>query len=216
MTPYEAFRRAIRDLVTLAEADIRDLWQLVKDAGPDALYELLPDIVDTYGSAAQSVAADYYEDLRETSGVAGRFAPVIEAPATTGTSALIGWASAEAVSAESFQELILGGVQRRITDQSRSVVRLSSIADPGASGWMRIGSGKCDFCTMLIRRGGVFTKKSVDFASHDRCGCNVAPAFNPEQISAVRSEFVASARRRSEETKAADNERVRDWIAANL
>ncbi|WP_342800980.1 hypothetical protein [Nocardia sp. No.11] len=216
MTPYEAFRRAIRDLVTLAESDVRDLWRLVQDGGPDALYELLPDIVDTYGAAAQSVAADYYEELRETSGVAGRFAPITEAPATTGTGSLIGWATAEAVSTESFQSMILGGVQQRIVNQSRDVVRLTSIADPRASGWMRIGSGKCDFCTMLIRRGAVYTEKSVDFASHPKCGCNAAPAFNREQISAVRSEFVESARRRSEETKAADNERVREWIAANL
>ncbi|MFC5789675.1 hypothetical protein ACFPPE_07380 [Agromyces tardus] len=216
MTPYEAFRRAIRDLVTLAESDIRDLWRLVKDAGPDALHELLPDIIDTYGSAAQSIAADYYEDLRETAGVAGRFAPIIETPATTGIGSLIGWATAEAASTESFQSLILGGVQQRIVNQSRDVVRLSSIADPRASGWMRIGSGKCDFCTMLIRRGAVYTKKSVDFASHPTCGCNAAPAFNAEQISAVRTEFVESARRRSEETKAEDNKRVREWIASNL
>ncbi|MGY2019391.1 VG15 protein [Nocardia gipuzkoensis] len=216
MTPYEEFRRAIRDLIVLAESDIRELWRLVQESGPDALYELLPDVVDTYGSAAQSLAADYYDNLRETEGVPGRFAPIVEPPVTTGTSALIGWATAEATSPETFQELVLGGVQRRIVNQSRDVVTRTAIADPRARGWMRIGSGKCDFCTMLISRGAVYTERTADFAAHDHCGCNAAPAFNPEQIRSVKSEFVASARRRSEETQAADNERVREWVAANL
>lgn len=216
MTPYEAFRRAIRDLMILAESDIRDLWRLVQDAGPDALYELLPDVVDTYGSAAQSLAADYYENVREIAEAPGAFTPIVEAPASTGTGALIGWATAEANTPESFQELILGGVQRRIVNQSRDVVTRSSIGDPRARGWMRIGSAKCDMCTVLIGRGAVYTERSVDFKTHDKCGCNAAPAFNREQVRAITKEFVPSARRRSEETKAADNERLREWIAANL
>lgn len=216
MTPYEEFRRAIRDLMILAESDIRDLWRLVQDAGIDALYELLPDVIDTYGSAAQSLAADYYENLREVEEAPGRFTPIVEPPATTGSGALIGWATATATDDRAFQQLIFGGVQRRIVNQSRDVVTRSAIADPSARGWMRIGSGKCDFCMTLIGRGAVYTERTADFASHDGCGCNAAPAFNPAQVRTVKSAFVASARRRSEETKAADNERVREWMAANL
>lgn len=216
MTPYEEFRRALRDLMVLAESDIRDLWRLVKDAGPDALYELLPDLIDTYGSAAQSIAADYYDNLREVESVPGSFAPIVEAPVSTGAGPLIGWATATAADDVAFQQLIVGGMQRRIVNQSRDVVTLSSIADPGARGWMRIGVGKCDMCTVLIGRGAVYTERSVDFKTHDKCGCNAAPAFNREQVRAITKEFVPSARRRSEETKAADSERLREWIAANL
>lgn len=216
MTPYETFRRAIRDLMILAESDIRDLWRLVQDAGPDALYELLPDIIDTYGSAAQSIAADHYEQVRDLAEVPGSFTPIVEPPANTGAGSLVGWATSTATSPEAFQLMILGGVQRRIVNQSRDVVRLSSIADPRAGGWMRTGSGGCGFCAMLISRGAVYSEKSVDFASHDNCNCNAAPAFNREQIRAVKSEFVPSARRRSEATKEADAERAREWIADNL
>lgn len=216
MTPYEEFRRAIRDLMILAESDIRELWRLVRDAGPDALYELLPDVIDTYGSAAQSLAADYYENIREIEAAAGAFTPIVEPPANTGTGALIGWATATAADETAFQQLILGGVQRRIVNQSRDVVMLSSIADPSARGWMRIGSGGCDFCAMLIGRGAVYTERGVDFASHDHCNCNAAPAFNREQVRTITREFVPSARRLSDEAKAADRERVRAWIAANL
>lgn len=216
MTPYEGFRRAVRDLMILAESDMRDLWAMVRDAGPDALYELLPDIIDTYGSAAQSIAADYYDNLRESMSVPGRFAPIVEAPASTGASSLVGWATATAADDRAFEQMILGGVQRRIVNQSRDVVVRSSIADPSARGWMRIGSGGCDFCAMLVGRGAVYTERSVDFKSHDHCNCNAAPAFNREQVRAITKEFAPSARRRSEETKAADRERVQTWIAANL
>ncbi|WP_280331501.1 hypothetical protein [Nocardia wallacei] len=216
MTPYEEFRRAIRDLMILAESDIRDLWRLVENAGPDALYELLPDVIDTYGSAAQSLAADYYDNVREIAEAPGRFAPIAEPPPSTGAGALIGWATAEAKTPESFQGLIFGGVQRRIVNQSRNVVTQSSISDPAARGWMRIGGGGCDFCAVLVGRGAVYTEKSVDFKSHDHCLCNAAPAFNREQVRQITKEFVPSARQRSEEAKAADRARVRDWIAANL
>lgn len=216
MTPYEEFRRAIRDLMILADSDVRDLWKLVRDSGPDALYELLPDLIDTYGSAAQSIAADYYDTVREVEGAPGRFVPIVEPPASTGAGALVGWASSTATDDAAFEQLVRGGMQRRIVNQSRDVVVRSSIEDRAARGWMRIGAGKCDFCAMLISRGAVYSERTVGFATHDHCGCNAAPAFNPAQVRAVSSTFVASARRRSEETKAADNERARAWIAANL
>jgi hypothetical protein len=53
----------------------------------------------------------------------------------------------------------------------------SSIADPKARGWMRVGSGRCDFCRMLIGRGAVYTESTVDFHAHDHCGCGATPAW---------------------------------------
>jgi hypothetical protein len=218
LSPYERLRRAIRDLAILAHADLGVLWRSVRSADDavDALHELLPDLVDTYGSAAAALAADFYDEIREVAQAPKRFTAILPDPGDTGSHELVGWAAQEATDLDAFRTLIEGGMQRRIANASRDVITTSSIADPSARGWMRTGNGGCDFCAMLISRGAVYTEKTVDFASHDWCDCGAAPAFNPSQIRAVRKEFVPSARRRSESVKAADRERVREWIADNL
>jgi hypothetical protein len=219
LSRYERFRREVRDLGIEAERDVAILWRSLDDArgAKDALFDLLPEIVAAYHGAAAAAAADFYDDVREMAGARGRFtAVVLDPPRDMGTDELVKWALGAAKDNSTFQSLIVGGVTRRISNGARNVVTGSSIADPAASGWMRIGGGGCDFCAMLIGRGAVYSEASVDFASHDHCNCGAAPAFNPSQVSAVKSEFVPSARRKSESVKEADRERVRDWIADHL
>jgi hypothetical protein len=123
---------------------------------------------------------------------------------------------ATAADGETFQSLIAGGVTKRIANGARDVVTMSSIADPASKGWMRVGAGECDFCAMLVSRGAVYSEASVEFASHDHCNCGAAPAFNPGQIKAVKSEFVPSARRKSDAVREKDRARVKDWIDGHL
>lgn len=215
----EDFRRSVRDLTILATRDLRAL--LGPEFDPrDAkrlLEQILPDLVHQYGSAAGTVAADYYDDMRNEAKAPGRFSPVLHEPDTDSTDGLVRWALGEATSGQAFQELVLGGVQRRIANASRGTIMYSALGDPRARGWMRIGAGACDFCAMLIARGAVYrTEQSVQFAAHDHCHCGYAPAFNDAQIREVNHEFVHSARRRSDETKAANAARARDWMNAHL
>lgn len=219
LSRYEEFRRAIRDLGIVATNDLNILWRSVRDNrdAKQALFDLLPDLTETYGAAAASIAADYYDNLRHDHEIKGRFTAVIPEPSDLGTESLIKWALSTATDGETFRSLIEGGFQRRIANGARNVVTTSSYADPKADGWLRTGRGECAFCALLISRGAVYTSEmSAEFAAHDRCHCGVAPAWNPEQIHAVRSEYVPSARRRSEATRAADNARAREWVAANL
>jgi hypothetical protein len=218
LSKHEEFRRAIRDLNLLAKADMDLLWRTVRDArdAKEALMDLLPEVVDTYGLAAGSIAADYYDGLREEAAVPKRFTAIVPEVRDVGTQGLVGWALGEATDGPSFQSLIEGGVQKRIANGARNVVTTSSIADPSAKGWMRIGGGECDFCAMLVSRGAVYSESSVEFAAHDNDKCGAAPAFNSEQIKAVKSEYVPSAKRRAEATKARENAAARDWIANNL
>lgn len=218
LSRYEEFRRAIRDLNLLAEADVRTLWRSLGDArdAKEALMDLLPDVVETYGLASSSLAADFYDDLRDDRGVGGRFSAIVPEIPPAGSQELVAWALGSATDSQSFQSLVLGGVQKRVANGARNTITASSIADPHSQGWMRIGVGGCDFCAMLISRGAVYSEASVDFAAHDWDKCDAAPAFDPEQVKSVRDEYVPSARRRSEATKATDNERVREWIASNL
>src|SRR5690349_16565473 len=155
------------------------MWRGVETARQieAALRDVLPELVDTYGAAVATTAANWYDDLRAETGVRGRFLADPARVAETCTQSLVGWALDEANDVSGFRGLIEGGVQRRVANFSRLTVASSSIADPQARGWMRIGTGRCDFCRMLIGRGAVYTEASADFQAHDSCGCQAAPAW---------------------------------------
>src|SRR4029077_20217400 len=126
---------------------------------------------------AATIAADWYDDLRDSRGIRGRFTAEPADVPEAGSQALVGWALAEANDYPSFQTLILGGTQRRIANFARLTVSGSSIADPQARGWQRVGLGGRAFCRMLIGRGAVYTEASADFQSHDHCNCGAEPAW---------------------------------------
>ena len=215
MNPYELLRRLIRDLNLQAQHDLQEIY---RSAGgdPAAVEALLAEIIQSYGEAAAAVTADWYDELRADVGVRRGFTASIPEPSDPGASALVNWAVSTATDEAALVSLIEGGLQRRIMNYSRDVLTTNAVQDPRARGWMRTGSGECGFCAMLISRGSVYTKATVRFASHDHCHCSAAPAWAPDQIEDVKRLFVPSARRRSEETKAADADRARAWIAANL
>src|SRR5699024_8202284 len=126
------------------------------------------------------------------------------------------WTARAAASTETYFALVLGGMQKRVTNTARSTVMESSYLDTKARGWMRIGTGNCDFCAMLIARGAVYTEQTVDFSTPDWCGCGAAAAWNPAQVKTSLRPYVESAKRRKEKTRASDNARAREWIAHNL
>lgn len=173
-------RRETSGLVRLAERDLSALWRLVADgaATETALRDLLPTIVTTYGQAGAALAADWYDGQRDAAEVRGRFTAVPLDANDRGSQALVGWALAEATDDASLRTLISGGVQRRIADHVRYTIAGSSVEDPAARGWKRVGDGSsCSFCSMLLGRGAVYTEATADFSSHDHCGCSAAPAW---------------------------------------
>jgi hypothetical protein len=172
-------RRDIRTLTNEAASDLQALWREVETAlaVEVALRDVLPGLVDAYGAAAATVAAEWYDDLRAEREVRGRFLAAPADIAQTGTQALVGWALTEARDLPAFKTLIEGGTQRRIANFARQTVTMSSIADPAARGWQRTGLGECDFCQMLIGRGAVYSEATADFEAHDHCSCGAEPAF---------------------------------------
>lgn len=208
MTTPTRLREGVASLTTLASRDLAALWKQLERAAraEEALRDLLPDIISVYGAAAATLAADWYDDLRDKTGVKGRFSAIPADIKDPGAQALIGWAITEAQSYESLQSLVEGGVQRRIANYPRMTVTRSSVADPAARGWQRTGVGSCAFCQMLISRGAVYSEDTVDFASHDRCQCGAAPAFGGEPLPV--KPYTPSARKGSE----ADRERVRTYL----
>lgn len=173
-------RRETTGLVRLAERDLSALWRMVAGGASAevALRDLLPAIIREYGQAGAAVAADWYDDQRDKVGARGRFTASPTSAGDRGAQALIGWALATATDDATLVTLVSGGVQRRIADHVRYTIADSSIADPAAKGWRRVGDGSsCPFCSMLLGRGAVYSEATADFQSHDSCGCSSAPEW---------------------------------------
>lgn len=179
MAAPPALRNSVSKLVGYADRDLTALWREVSDAAQarTALMDVLPAIVETYGSAASTLAATWYDDVRAKAAVRGAFTAIPIEATDRGAQALAGWATSTATDMPSLQVLVLGGIQRRIADHMRGTITGSSVADPQAKGWAREGAGECEFCQMLIGRGAVYTEATADFASHDHCGCQAVPEF---------------------------------------
>lgn len=212
----EQHRRDIGRLLRAAEHDLRRMFTArTPDAARDALLEALPELVALYGSAAATLAADWYDELRDAAKVRRPFRAIpAELPDQGRTDALARWAVsplfAEVVgeqAGEAAFSLAFGGLQRIIANAGRETVTGSSIADPAADGWQRVGYGdNCEFCTLLIDRGSVYSSTTADFASHDNCNCAAMPAFGGRERPV--KPYTRTRRRISD----ADRARVREYL----
>lgn len=214
-TPTQ-LRSDVAVLTRAAESELAPLWAGAASALAleEALRDLLPALIDEYGAAASTLAADWYDDLRAAKRVRGPFRAIPADIPDTGAQALVGWALAKVAEPENvpaFRSLIEGGMQRRIAAFPRQTVMGSSIADPQAQGWQRQAFGSCSngFCDMLAGRGAVYSEASADFAAHDNCRCVAVPAWSgqPKPVKA----YTPTNRNIID----ADRARVRDWIASH-
>jgi hypothetical protein len=200
------FWAAQGDLATLAYRDLLKFWQGLDHSDAysvrRAVEAFLPDLVQTYGEIGASVAADFYEELRDTSPDVRR---VYTAEMPGNVVPLFG-ATPNAASALSN----LSGVTKRLVlKPGRDTVRLNVAQDPDSVGWRRIGDGdSCKFCRMLIGRGEVYTAETARFGAHDDCGCLAEPAWGAADPIRVE-QYVATKRNLTD----SDRARVRDFLA---
>lgn len=201
-------RSDIEQVHRLADRDLAALWRQVNDAAQAraALMDVLPALVGTYGQAAATVAAEWYDQARAKAAVRGTFTAIPVEPSDRGAQALAGWATSTGTDLASIQALVAGGLQRRIADAARETVMGSAVADPKATGWQRQTQGGCVFCQMIAGRGSVFSEASADFASHDSCRCVAVPAFegHPRPV----KPYTPSTRTSTD----ADRARVREYL----
>lgn len=205
-------RADLQQLTGLAENDLSVLWAQFNNTGDTlaGLMDVLPQFVSVYGAAAATLGADWYDEIRAAEDVPGLFTGIpAEAPDPQQAHALAGWAVNTGTDQTSTLALVTGGLQRIIANQDRQSVAISAVEDPKAEGWQRAGSGKCDFCNVLIGRGAVYSKRSADFASHDHCHCYAVPAFGG------RPRVVKPYTPTTKNVTDADRARVRAYIAAN-
>lgn len=221
-------RQQVIDLATLASDDLASLK--LSGLSPlqvrEALARALPVLASEYGSAASAISADWYDDLRSSKRLKRRFRAV---PAILPTperfESLAGWAvepmfrldldgNPPVDAVETTVSKASGGLQRIILNAQRETVTRSTLLDPEAAGWARVGTGHtCKFCQMLLSRGAVYSAETVRFRSHDNCNCAASPSWDRSVKVETKEPFVPSKRRRSAQTKSLDAARAKEFIA---
>lgn len=201
----ERMRRAQRGLTRLLARDVRGLRRLIV---PQRLESSVPAwilavrvLVDQYGAASSSLAADYYDAERIAAQVTGRFTvPLLDAPPAEKTEASLRWATkdvwprdAEQATPAQLQPLEVrleqAGkkaehvAQKLVADQARDTVREAVRRDALATGWARTAAlNACAFCKLLATRGAVYQRDTADFRAHDGCHCGVLPIFRGQRF----------------------------------
>lgn len=179
----EEFRTAQSSLVSLGQAQIRDL---LASFGPssdpvavrDVLLQYFPDFMTAYGDVAAVLGADVYDMVRDLPPSAGTVQAALAQPAKVKQSeGVVRWAVgslfAEDADWSSFESLLLGASQRLMLQPLRETIDMLSRNDArlgkvAAVGWSRhvhperAESGKsCDFCIKLAGRGPVYTSQAA-------------------------------------------------------
>ncbi len=208
-TPAE-LRNLLIQLSDNAEADLAALWaQLDASTVTEGLFDTLPGLVGDYGDASASLTAEWYDEHRQDLNISGRYTADLANP-DLGANALAGWGST--LAQENYAtalSLISGGLVKRVMVASRDTLTTNVHDDPEARGWQRAGRGECAFCRMLIGRGAVYTRRTVNFGAHDNCKCVAVPAYGGRPLP------VAPYKVTDRDITDADRARVRQWIADN-
>lgn len=155
-------RAEVAALTALAVSEVRPVFAEFDtgEAVRNALLALLPQLYLLYGVAVATISADWYDDLRETDGVRGRFTAIpseVDVD-TAGLEELVHWGVDPLFRSEpdpqAAQSLVEGGLQRRLTNIDRDTIIGSIDADPVALGYARHARpDACAFCAMLATRG---------------------------------------------------------------
>lgn len=191
------------------------------DAAPDAVLDTLagalPLILPPFYDAAGSLAASWYEELRDESRPSVAYEPEIisaanaewierELRADFEAAARLVEQDMDALAAQLIAEAE-ALVQKEVARGFRDTIDGNTRADSEAIGWSRhTRPGACKFCKMLARDSVVYRREqSARFAAHTTCHCVARPEFangehGPE---ADVYQYLASQRTRTEQERAA-------------
>ncbi|MFD5137459.1 hypothetical protein ACFWMX_14655 [Streptomyces sp. NPDC058378] len=160
-------------------------------------------LVDQYGAASTSLAADYYEAERVAAAVTGRFTvPLLDPPPDEQVDSSLRWATKDIwerdpedpATTDAQREPLtvrLGQAEKKaeavaqklVTDQGRGTVQAAVRQDRQATAWARAAAlGACAFCKLLATRGAVYKQDTADFRAHDGCHCGVVPVFRGQRF----------------------------------
>jgi hypothetical protein len=183
------FEQANDGIATLVERDLLAFLASLDPARPDAvkldLFEFVPVLIAQYGDIAATVAADWFDELRATEGVTGRFraplAPLVPDEVVNGR---LGFAtrpdgplfSGAFDTLTTFTAMI---ANEYALQPGRDTVMQAAHKDKAA--YARVPEpGACKFCLMLASRGFVYSKSTVGDSKkfHGKCRCNAMPVWD--------------------------------------
>lgn len=220
-------RKALSGLQAIMRSEMVDIWDRLDSSDVKKLLpvldEVLGELYAKYGPAAGSLGADFYESLRELAGAGGRFTPIMAVLSEQESEGRFNTVSGTSVGAlfgaspdrnAAFTNLF-GGLQLAVLDVHRNTVTNASLSDAASRGWQRVGVGdNCPFCNMLIARGGVYKKSTVNFGAHPTCNCQSVPTFHGTP-NYYKSSDVAAYRKSARRIRPADRARVQRWMQEN-
>lgn len=211
MATPQQLREDVAEVSALARADFRAFLAGIPDTEVrEALLDLLPGLILSYGETAALVAAEWYDEHRQSLGVTGVFTAAVPDLRDPGVEALVRWADSEARTDLTRLSLIEGGMSRRVADGARLAVIENVKSDPRGTGFQRYSRTSptgCGFCQALAGRGTVYrSEDTASFGAHDNCKCVAVPAFDGAPIP-VRP-YTPSTKNVTD----ADRTRTRDWL----
>ena len=184
----EQFAQANRDIRTLVLRDLAAFWASLNTqnatATRDALLEVVPLLVAQYGETAASVAADFYDLLREQAAAPGRFSAILGDPVDVEElRGQIRWSIDPLFSANPDPAAALGRLEIKVDEftlqPGRDTIAASAANDPAKARWARVPVGKtCAFCTVLASRGAVYRSAASAGQArkfHGHCDCTATP-----------------------------------------
>lgn len=192
----ERFAQANRDVRALVLRDLRAFFAVLSSDAVNtrnALEEFMPRLVQQYGEIAATVAADFFDGLRDDAPVQEDFKAVMAEPVESErVRASTRWAIAplftptiDSVLREAVQRQALSRLEQvadRFTlEAGRRTVVLSAASDPAKPKWARVPVGPtCAYCLIYASRGAVYTSRETALykhGSHDKYHdfCNCTP-----------------------------------------
>lgn len=201
----EQHRQSQLQVRTRALRDYLRLWP-IWEGDEDSFAQLVVAsivLIRAYRQISATTAGSYFESFRQAEGVPGeavtRLAePIDPATVTVGLRVTGQDAVRSALQAgrtpEAAREVALtrtsGSVTRHVLNGGRDTLQRSVAEDKEALGWARVTDGDpCAFCALLASRGPVYKADTVDFDSHDHCGCHPEPFYRGSEWPGRAREF---------------------------
>lgn len=183
------FERANDGIASLVERDLAAFLASLNLERPELarldLFDYVPVLVSQYGDMAASVAADWYDELRASEGVPGRFrAPLAPVVADEVVKGRLGFATRTAGplftgQTDAFTGFLTMMANEYALQPGRDTV-ITAARDDNAA-YARVPEpGACKFCLMLASRGFVYSKDTVGESRkfHGKCRCNAMPVWD--------------------------------------
>lgn len=184
----ERFRAANSGLSQLVAAEIEAFFQSLDLSNPqavrDALLEYVPLMTSQYGAVAATLAADWYEDLREASAATRVFrVTTADAVPPAVTAEHVRYLAGHLWTAE--PQSILGplrtSVDKYVKQPGRDTIQWN--AEREGVGWARVPTGTktCSWCLMLASRDAVYVseraagRRADGSKYHGACDCQAVP-----------------------------------------